>query len=108
MKPDRHAQVKNLLGRVRRSIEGRKYKFSKHALYRQKQRSIALEDVRHVLLHGKHEKTKTSFDEKNRTWKYSIRGKTVDGFDTRVIVAFAEEMVIITVIRLMKKHRRKS
>ncbi|MBS3905112.1 MAG: hypothetical protein KGZ39_07290 [Simkania sp.] len=33
-------------------------------------------------------------------WKYAIRGKTEDLREVRVIIAFSEEMIIITVIDL--------
>jgi len=40
---------------------------------------------------------------KRQTWKYAIRGRTPDGIDLRVIVAFLEEMAIITVIEITKR-----
>jgi len=40
------------------------------------------------------------FDDLNKTWKYAIRGKTIDKEDVRVVVAIVDEMIIITVIRL--------
>lgn len=40
------------------------------------------------------------FDKFNQTWKYSIRGKTIDEQDIRVIIAIVEEIIIITVIKL--------
>jgi hypothetical protein len=33
-------------------------------------------------------------------WRYAIRGKTLDGINLRIIVAFEKEMVIITVMSL--------
>ena len=74
----------------------------KHALERINERAISLKDVGHVLTRGYHEKQKTTFDSVFQTWKYSIRGKTMDGLDVRVIVSFVETMAIITVIRLEK------
>jgi hypothetical protein len=47
-----------------------------------------------------HEKDKDLFDVKRQMWKYAIRGKTLDGINLRIIVAFEKEMVIITVMRL--------
>ena len=59
-----------------------------------------------MLENGVHEKAKTTFDFKRQTWKYAIRGKTIDGIDTRVIIAFEKGMVIITVIKLVKKKSK--
>ena len=87
-------------------IETEDYKFSHHATQRGEERFVTYQDALYVLANGIHEENKTSFDFKRKTWKYAIRGKTTDGFDTRVVVAFVEGMVIITVIRLFKKSRR--
>ena len=84
---------------VREHIREGTYVLAKHAMERQKNRSINLPDILHVLQYGKHEKEKDLFDVKRQTWKHAIRGKTINGVDLRVIVAFQEEMVIITLIR---------
>jgi hypothetical protein len=52
------------------------------------------------LKNGNREEEKELFDVKKQMWKYAIRGKTIDGVNLRVIVAFEEEMIIITVVRL--------
>ena len=76
---------------------------SKHALDREAERRIILSDVVYVLKNGYHEKQKTSFDEVFLTWKYAIRGKTLDNLDIRVIIAFAADgMLIITVMHVVK------
>ncbi len=102
MKPDRPAQIGNLLERIRESIKTGNYIVRKHALERLNERAISLKDVGHVLTRGYHEKQKTSFDPMFQTWKYAIRGKTMDDLDIRVIVSFVETLAIITVIRLEK------
>ena len=71
-----------------------------HALERQNQRLVDLKSVLGVLKNGIHEKDKDLFDVKRQMWKYAIRGKTLDGINLRIIVAFEKEMVIITVMRL--------
>ncbi len=106
VKTKRPAQIENLLEKIRRCIESENYILTKHAIERQKMRLISLKDAIYVLTHGVHEKNKTSFDTVFQTWKYSIRGKTIDGFDIRVIVAFDEGMVVVTVIRLNKRGIR--
>lgn len=54
-----------------------------------------------MFCNGYHEKQKTTFDEVFKTWKYAIRGKTLDNTDIRIIIAFSDDgMLIITVIRI--------
>ncbi len=56
-----------------------------------------------MLKNGYHEKQKTSFDEVFQVWKYAVRGKTLDGFDIRIIITFDEDgMLIITVRHVLK------
>jgi mRNA-degrading endonuclease RelE of RelBE toxin-antitoxin system len=54
-----------------------------------------------VLRNGTHEVRKTIFETKRQIWKYAIRGRTEDK-EVRVIVAFNDEMIIITVIDVKK------
>ena len=54
------------------------------------EREIELPDVLYVLKNGYHEKRKTTFDEVFQSWKYAIRGKTLDELDIRIILAFEE------------------
>ncbi len=100
MKPRRPAQIEKLLEKIIECIERRKYRITRHAIQRQAQRSITLSDILYVLSHGFHEKKKTSFDTVFQTWKYSIRGKTKDEVAIRVIIAFSEEMMIVTVMKV--------
>jgi len=100
VKSDRPAQIERLLETIKESLKEKKYRITEHAIVRHKERSISLNDVLYVLKNGYHEKRKTSFDNKFKTWKYAIRGKTIENLDVRVIVAFVEEMIIITVINV--------
>lgn len=93
----------DLLKKVRDHVQNGTYVLVKHAIERQTERSIKLPDVLRVLEYGRHEREKDSFDLKNQKWKYSIRGKTINGIELRVIVAFQDEMVIITVMRVERK-----
>lgn len=89
----------DLLRRIREHVQKGTYVLAKHAIERQKDRCINLPDVLRVLEHGKHEQEKDTLDVKWQTWKHAIRGKTINGIDLRVIVAFHENMIIITVIK---------
>jgi DNA-directed RNA polymerase subunit F len=102
VKPQKQAQAENLLNKIRELIKKEKYRFTAHAIERRVQRAISVQDTRHVLTHGFHEKGKTTFDERNKAWNYAIRGKTLDNKDLRIIVAIDEELIIITVIKVTK------
>lgn len=93
----------NFLPWIRACIELGRYRQSKHAIDRELERTIGLPDVLYVLKNGYHEKQKTSFDEAFQTWKYAIRGKTLDEIDIRIIIAFDDnEMMIITVMHVVR------
>jgi len=97
----RTPKLDNLHEKILVCIEQKRYTQSKHAIQRQTERNVELTDVLYVLKNGYCEKRKTSFDEVFETWKYAIRGKTLEGLDIRVIIAFdKEEMFIITVMRV--------
>lgn len=101
-KPD---PLEELFPKIRDCIEQGLYRQSKHAIERELEREIDLLDVLYVLKNGYHEKQKTSFDEAFQTWKYAVRGKTLDKIDIRIIVAFdVDGMMIITVMRLVKGY----
>ena len=64
-------------------------------------KEIDLNDAEYILKNGYHEKKKTSFDEIFRTWKYAIRGKTIEDLDIRLIIAFDEDgMIVITMMHV--------
>lgn len=101
--PKRPAQLDELFPKIRHCIDQGLYRQSKHAIGREIEREIDLPDVLYVLKTGYHEKQKTSFDDAFQTWKYAVRGKTLDGKDIRIIVAFDEnEMMIITVMHVAR------
>ena len=74
---------------------------TRHAIERKTERQITRPEILFVLRRGHHEKKKDRFDERYRAWNYSIRGKTVDRRELRVIISFDENgMLIITAIEL--------
>ena len=75
-----------------------RYQLTRHALEQQKKRGIDLPDLVHVLKTGTHEKSKTTLEK--QVWKYAITGKAEDSRKIRIIIAFKDEMIVITVIRL--------
>lgn len=102
----RPTQIADLHKKICACIDKGKYVHSKHAWKRQDSRKINLEEVLYVLRHGRHEKIKTSFDEVFQSWKYAIRGKTLDDDDIRIIIAFDEfGMLIITVMHVFDPRK---
>lgn len=104
MKKQKPERLKNVISKIKISIEQGNYALSFHAMERQRQRIITLPAILNVLKNGTEEKQKTSFDEAQNTWKYAIRGKNLDKTaDVRIIVAFHEiNMIIITVMVIGK------
>ena len=90
----------DLLNKVKDHVRKGTYVVSAHALERQNERHVSLEDVLYVLKTGVREESKELFDVRRQLWKYAIRGFTVEKMQLRVIVSFVEEMVIITVMRV--------
>jgi hypothetical protein len=97
----RPIKILDVLKQARGCVERGRYYDTSHAALRKLQRRISLTDVLHVLRHGYHEKQKDQYKPEHNDWNYSIRGRSMDGKDIRVIVAFDEDdVLIITVIEL--------
>jgi hypothetical protein len=98
MNPDEFLDDKRLKQEILLYIKNGKYRLTEHAAEEQVAGGLDLPDTLHVLKTGKHEKAKTKFE--HSTWKYAIKGKTEESQEVRVIIAFSDEMIIITVIDL--------
>ena len=95
----RPPKIENLMGVVATYVESGRYLDTRHAVERQAERKLTRPELLYVLKNGHHEKRKDHFDEHYREWSYSVRGKTVDRRDVRVIVSFDPSgMLIITAI----------
>jgi hypothetical protein len=81
-------------------VEDDRYRLTLHAVEELKKDDLDLIDALYVLKTGQHNLGKTRFDTKHQTWNYAIEGKTEDFKDVRVIIAFVDEMLIITVMEL--------
>jgi len=100
MRRDGFLDDAQLRKKILEHIGNGKYRLSRHAAEEQAKDDLDLQDTLYVLSGGSHEKNKTLFDGVFQTWKYAIRGKTEDLKNVRVIIAFASEMMIITVMEL--------
>jgi len=98
----RPQKIEIVLERIWDCLLTGKYILTRHAIDRQKERSINLAETLHILKTGYEEKNKTCFDDKQNTWKYAIRGKTIlSSKDVRIIIAFEEDgMLVITVMHV--------
>lgn len=90
----------DLLAAVHTALKDSSYILTEHARQRLKERSIALPELLHALETGHHERAKDEFVEHFQAWNYSIRGKTLEGRQLRVAVAFDPNLMVITVIDL--------
>ena len=86
------------LGRSRARLAGGRVRDSRHAEERKVQRDVDIYVVEKVITTGWHEAGEDRYKEEHGSWTYAIRGKTVDGVDIRVVIAFDEEdfLVIVT------------
>jgi len=97
MRTDTYWDNHRLKEEIHHHLKTGKYRLTKHAADEQKNGNLDLLDTLRVLRTGSHEKAKTRFED---VWRYAIRGKTEDHREVRVIIAFIDEMIIITVIDL--------
>jgi hypothetical protein len=89
LRPKKHSDLKIVISEC---IESGRYLDSYHSSERQLERHIT-----------RHEKRKDQFDELYKAWNYSIRGKTPDFRELRIVISFDENgMLIITAIDLNK------
>ncbi len=87
--------------KIRECLDTGKYLDTRHATERQAERDITRPEILRVLRTGFHEKRKDQFKEEYQAWNYSVRGKTVDARNLRVIISFDPSgMLIISAIDL--------
>ena len=107
-KPKRPAKRANLLDVVREKIAADEYRDTRHtADERRPQRDISLEEVLQVLDAGHHEPAKDRYEAGYRSWSYAIEGKTVDGRELRIVVAFdeADDSLVFVTTRDLDEER---
>ncbi len=99
----RPEKIPDVMAVIRTCIEAGRYLDTRHAFERQGERQITRPELLYVLKTGHHEKKKDQFEERFRSWNYSVRGKTVDRRPIQVVISFDENgMLIITAIDLGK------
>jgi uncharacterized DUF497 family protein len=84
---------------LRRCVEEGFIQFLPHSLERCKERGVGLQEVVNVLKRGMIF-SEPELDVRRNQWRYKVEGRTSEGEELAVIVAFADEntTVVITVI----------
>lgn len=102
MKFDPVVEIENEIAHriIRNTVENTSGKviFSKHAKDRMRERNYSPQDVQYILLKGKI--TGKEFNERTRTWAYTLRGDDLEGDEGGVVTAIIDEWssIIITVL----------
>ena len=71
---------------------------SRHAKERMSERGYTLQDVIHILLHGKI--VKKEYKEKTQNWSYRVQGYDLENDEGAIVVAILKRMsaIVITVL----------
>jgi hypothetical protein len=96
-KPDKHP---NPLQAIRDYLKDDRIFETGHALQRLQERKVTHFEYKYVLQHGNRERSKDKYDEQFEEWTYSMKGKTLENRELRVVVSFDAKLNIITVIDL--------
>ncbi len=98
----RPAKLENVLSLARARLAEGRYRDTRHATERKRERSVTLLEVRQIIEAGWSEKSKEEFKEEWQAWNYAIRGKTIDGRSLRIAVSFDDDdyLLIITAVDL--------
>lgn len=99
-KSDGYLENGQLQNEILKHIEEDRYRLTRHADEELKKDDLDLSDALCVLKTGKHNHKKTEFNNKHQTWHYAIEGITKELKKVRVIIAFVDEMLIITAMEL--------
>jgi hypothetical protein len=89
-----------LLERVAEALATGRYRIRPHARRRCTERDVAAADIENALEHGRYVPRRDRYDERFAAWSYCFEGPTVDGEPLRVVVAFEDWMLVVTVVRL--------
>ncbi len=74
-----------------------------HARIRCTQREVSAVDIEYALEKGRRIKRRDRFDEGLQRWSYAYEGNNIDGEFLRVIIAFIQKLVVVTVVKLGEK-----
>ena len=89
-----------VLCRVQEAVKTGQYRILPHARKRCTERDVSAPDIESALETGHHVPRRDRYDEPSKDWSYCFEGHAVDGERLRIIVAFEDWMLVVTVVRL--------
>lgn len=88
-----------MISKIHGAFRARDYLILPHARQHCDERGVRATDVEQALVAGHPVPKRDRFDEILKEWSYCFEGFTVDGIAIRVVVAFMDKMVVVTVVR---------
>jgi hypothetical protein len=88
----------DLLDRVSRAVGTGEYRILPHARQRCDERRVSAPDIEAALMDGRYVPRRDRYDERHHDWSYCFEGASVDGNPLRVVVAFEDWMLVVTVV----------
>jgi len=76
------------------------YRILPHARQRCTERDVSIADIESALENGRHVPRRDRFDERCGSWSYCFEGRSVDDDRLRVVIAFEDWMLVVTVVLL--------
>ena len=90
----------DLVARVAEAVASGNYRILPHARQRCNERDVAAADIECALENGHPVPRRDRYDNLAEDWSYCFEGRTVDEDALRVVVAFEDWMLVVTVVRL--------
>lgn len=84
-------------------IKKGKYRYTGHGKDRTLERPVTELDAIHVINNGCRVQQRDDYDEIKKGWSYAFEGYTLQEDWARVIVAFAEDILVIVTVMTVKK-----
>ncbi len=85
---------KDVLAKARKCLESGRFYDTRHAIDQKSARAISLLEIRMIIETGFWERKKDEYKPEYQAWSYSIRGKTIDNRDLRIIISFDKEVLL--------------
>ena len=95
---------KTLLQMVSDAVGTGRYRILPHARQRCNERQVSAPDIENALENGHPVPRRDRYDRATDDWSYRFEGSSVDDDPLRVVVAFSDWMLIVTVVRLGGKE----
>ena len=89
-----------VLRRVAEAVATGRYRILPHARQRCTEREVSALDIENGLERGHPVPRRDRYDRALEEWSYCFEGLTVDDEPLRVVVAFEDWMLVVTVVRL--------